>query len=79
MQINFPVCGNHTSTSNEIVACCIHLENQSIILISAYRPPNSNFEYLDTLCPTISSIILANPNDIICLGGDLTSTGTFTA
>ena len=59
------------STSNKIVVCCIHLENQSIILISAYRPPNNNFEYLDTLCSTISSIILANSNNIIWLGGDL--------
>ena len=59
------------STSVEIVACRIHLKDQSAILISAYRPPNNNYEYLDTLCSTISSIILANPNDIIWLGGDL--------
>ena len=52
------------STSNEIVACCIHLKNQSIIVISAYRLPNNNFEYLNTLCSIISSIILANPKDI---------------
>ena len=59
------------STSNEIIACHIHLKNQSLILISAYRPPNNNYEYLDTLCSTISSIVLSNPNYIVWLGGDL--------
>ena len=66
------VCEEITpSTSNEIVTCRIHLKNQSTIPISAYRAPKNNYEYLDTLCSTISSIILANPNDIIWLGGDL--------
>ena len=41
------------------------------MLISAYRPPNNNYEYLDNLCSTLSSIILSNPDDVIWLGGDL--------
>ena len=34
-------------TSSKVVLCRIHLNNQFIILISAYRPPNNNYEYLD--------------------------------
>lgn len=58
------------ATPIELVACCIYLNKQTVILISAYRPPINNYEYLDTLCSTISSIILSNSSDIIWLGGD---------
>ena len=59
------------STSIENVACRIHLKNHSVILILAYRPPNTNHEYLEELCSTLSSIILSDPNEVIWLAGDL--------
>lgn len=55
----------------EIVACRIHLRNNSLILLSVYRPPNKDYAYLEEFCSIISSIILSNPNDIIWLAGDV--------
>ena len=59
------------STICEIIACRVHLDNHSLILISVYRPPDKNYAYLEELCSTIRSIILSNPNDIIWLAGDI--------
>ena len=55
----------------EIVACRIHLRNNSLILLSVYRPPNKDYAYLEEFCSIISSIILSNPNNIIWLAGDV--------
>ena len=57
--------------TSKIVACQIHLKKDSIILISAYRPPNTNYEYLEELCSTLSHIALSNPDKVIWLAGDL--------
>ena len=47
------------------------LDHKLSILISMYRAPNNNYQYLIDLCSTISSIITSNSNDIVWLAGDL--------
>ena len=60
------------STLCEIAAFCVSLSSESLILISVYRPPNNNYQYLTDTCSTIDSIINSNPNDIIWSAGDPT-------
>ena len=68
MQINYHQWRDFT---RGFAACRVSLSSESIILISVYRRPNNNYQYLTDLCSTIDSIINSNPNDIIWLAGDL--------
>ena len=58
-------------TSCEAVACKTALINhQSLIIISIYRPPNSDSQYFESICSLIHDIMLENPKSIVWIGGD---------
>ena len=56
----------------EISIVKVHLSSgQSLIIMGAYRPPNRDISYHQTLCNTISRVTENHPNSIICCAGDL--------
>ena len=57
---------------SEINIVKVHLSSgQSLIIMGAYRPPNRDILYHQILCDTISKVIEAHPNSIICCAGNL--------
>ena len=59
-------------TSCEAVACKTVLKmHQSLIVISIYRPPNNDVQYLESVCSLVQNIMLDNPKAIVWIGGDL--------
>ena len=64
----------HLNTKNndiELVAAKIKLDQgKSVIVGSAYRPPNSGTEYMDRLCDDISNIQQRHGKNTIWIGGD---------
>ena len=58
-------------TSCEAVACKTVLNNhQSLIIISIYRPPNSDSQYFESICSLVHDIMLENPKSIVWISGD---------
>ena len=58
-------------TGCEAVACKTVLNNhQSLIIISIYRPPNSDSQYFESICSLIHDIMLENPKSIVWIGSD---------
>ena len=55
----------------EMVSCKVVLEQSSLLIISAYRPPNNDVTYMETLCETIADLILDHSNSTIWIAGDL--------
>ena len=61
-----------TSYLCEINIVKVHLSSgQSLIIIGAYRPPNRDILYHQTLCDTISKVTENHQNSTICCAGDL--------
>ena len=61
-----------TDCDCEVIARKIECDsNKSLIVISAYRPPNSSIEYSKALSNIITEICRKNKNSTIWLGGDL--------
>jgi hypothetical protein len=61
-----------TDCDCEIIARKIECDsNKSLIVISAYRPPNSSIEYSKDLSNIISDICHKNTKSTIWIGGDL--------
>ena len=61
-------------TSNcdiDVVACKLELCPLSVIIIAVYRPPNSDFTYLESLCHNIQQIIDSNPYSTVWVVGDI--------
>ena len=59
------------SISCELCAVKLHLtENQSLIIIGIYRPPNRDILYAQNLFDSIINISARNPNSFICCAGD---------
>ena len=54
---------------NSCELCAIKIllpNNQSLIIIGVYRPPDRNNSYVESLCDAIYQIILKYPNSFIC-------------
>ena len=58
-------------TTCEIVSCKVNLQSSTLLIISAYRPPNNDVIYMETLCNTIENLILNHPNSTIWIAGDI--------
>ncbi len=55
----------------ELVATKIQLYNeQPLIVLSAYRPPNNDLPYTQTLCQAIRNVVAKNQSAVIWLTGD---------
>ena len=52
----------HMDSPCKIVACKFEQISNPLVVCSAYRPPNSNIEYLDHLCKELQNITFANPS-----------------
>jgi len=55
----------------EAVACKLQLKNNMLIIMAIYRPPNSDFTYLQSMCQLIQGVVFNYPNATIWVGGDL--------
>ena len=55
----------------DAVACRLDLSHHSLIIIAVYRPPNSDFIYLQSLCYSIQEVIDSNPHSTVWIAGDL--------
>ena len=55
----------------DIVACKLELRSLSVIIIAVYRPPNSDFTYLQSLYYNIQQIIDSNPYSTVWVAGDI--------
>ena len=70
-----------------MVACKIQLKanNKSLIVLSAYRPPNRDLDYVNDLCGVICDLVNKHSNSTVWIGGDLNlpdidwSSGTVTS
>ena len=61
-----------TSDSCELNTVKAHLSSgQFLIIMGAYRPPNRDILYHQTLCDIITRVTESHPNSIICCAGDL--------
>ena len=59
-----------TSDLCELNVVKVHLSSgQSLIVMGAYRPPNRDILYHQTLCDTITRVTENHPNSIICCAG----------
>ena len=55
----------YVSNSSEIVSRKIDLEEDNLIVMAVYHPPNNNLSYTETLCETIERVVLDHPNSVI--------------
>ena len=59
-------------TNCEVIACKTVLnQQQDLIIMSIYRLPNRDYEYLESLCLLIHDVVSKNPKSAIWIGGDL--------
>ena len=55
----------------EAIACELQLKNNVLTIMAVYRPPNSDFTYLQSMCQLIEGVAHNNPTATIWIGGDL--------
>ena len=59
------------TTDCDIISCKLVLSNnQSVVLCSVYRPPNSTLQYLEEVTANLNTIIVNNPDTPIWIAGD---------
>ena len=59
------------NTNCEIIACQLEVPNNPLIIFAAYRPPKTDFDYLNELCLLLENIYYSHPNATIWFGGDM--------
>ena len=62
---------NTSDSDLEAIACKLQLQNDVLIITAVYRPPNSNFTYLQSMCQLIEDVVSNSPNATIWVGGNL--------
>ena len=58
-------------TNCEVVACQIDVPNNPLIIFAAYRPPETDFDYLNELCSLLENVCYSHPTATIWFGGDM--------
>ena len=62
----------HKACSCELIASKLELnQRESLIVISAYRPPNTDLTYLESMCNCLNELVDKNPNAVIWFAGDI--------
>jgi len=61
-----------SNCSCELVASKLEIsQGESLIVVSVYRPPNSDLVYLDSMCSCLINLIDDNPNAVVWFAGDI--------
>jgi len=69
---SFPCTRLPVTTTCEVLVCKISLTNNRVLIImTIYRPPNTDNNYMQSLCKTIEEIYCTYTNAVIWITGDV--------